>query len=179
MKCNFRFPSFFHVPIPYFSYIHRFIITGAIVGLTGCSGVSSLQVDVSQPVYFGSLPKGILPLDSAHAKFIRPLVATTSHTAEKEKTREVKHLDLTSGGVEETESSIEQEVAKAVEEDTGRFISDVSISARVEAYVPWYSVVFDLVGMTSSQGTTLGEDNVSSETITITGKIYKQWRVKQ
>ncbi|MGA7161357.1 MAG: hypothetical protein WBZ48_10170 [Bacteroidota bacterium] len=104
---------------------------------------------------------------------------TTSHTAEQEKTRRVKHLDLASGGIDETESSIEQEVAKAFEEDSGMFISDVSICARVESYIPWYSVVLDLVSLTSSSGaTTLGEDNVSSESITLTGKVYKKWRVK-
>lgn len=149
------------------------------MGLAGCSGLNSLQVNTSQPVYFGNPPKDMIPLDSGHASFIRPLVMTTSHTAEQEKTRRVKHLDLASGGIDETESSIEQEVAKAFEEDSGMFISDVSICARVESYIPWYSVVLDLVSLTSSSGaTTLGEDNVSSESITLTGKVYKKWRVK-
>jgi hypothetical protein len=146
----------------------------------GCSGANYIQVDAQQPVYFGSPPKGIVLLDSAHIKFIRPLVATTSHIAEKEKTTTVKHIDITTGGLEETESSIELEVAKAFEEDPDRFISDISIRARVEAYIPWDTVVFDLIGlMFSQEAIAAGGADASSETITITGKVYRQWGDKR
>jgi hypothetical protein len=179
MRCNLRSASLLHLRIAHRSCLGSLVIAMGFVCLTGCSGVSSLQVDSPQPVYFGTPSKGLITLDSAHAKLIGPLVATTSHTSEDEKTRSIKHFELNSGGGEKAESSIEKEVAKAVEKDSNNFIGDVSVSARVEAYVPWYSVVFDLVSMAFSQSTTLGDDYVSSETITIAGKVYRQWRVIQ
>jgi hypothetical protein len=113
-------------------------------------------------------------------QFIRPLEATTSHLAEKEKKTTVKHIDITTGGVDKTESSVELEIARAFEEDPDRFISDVSICARVEAYIPWDTVVFALIGLIFSQeAIASGGTDATSETITITGKVYRQWGDKR
>jgi hypothetical protein len=180
MKYNFCSLSFFLLHIIRFSSIHGFFIAGALVSLMGCSGTNYIHVDAHQPVYFGSPPKGIVLQDSAHIEFIRPLVATTSHITEKEKSTTIKDIHITSEGVEGTASSIELEVAKAFEEDPDRFISDVSLDARVEVYMPWDTIVLHVLGLIFSQETTSeGGGDASSEKITITGKVYRQWRNKQ
>jgi hypothetical protein len=146
----------------------------------GCSSANYIQVDAHQPVYFGSPPKGIVLLDSAHIEFIRPLVATTTHIVEKEKSTTIKNIHITSEGVEGTASAIELEIAKAFEEDPDRFISDVSLDARVEVYMPWDTIFFHFLGLMFSQETTsAGGGDASSETIKMTGKVYRQWRNKR
>jgi hypothetical protein len=161
------------------SNIFPLFIACALVSFIGCSSVTSIHINSQQPVYFGSPSKTIL--DSAQTHFIGTFTATTSHTAENEKTTTAKNLEITTGGTETTENNIEHQIAKTCEGDSDKFISDVFIQAKVEAYIPWYTTISDLAAsmITGESSTSTGLGETSSEAMTMKGKVYRQERKKQ
>ena len=151
-----------------------------LIALAGCSSSHSLQIDVSQPVYFGSAPKSALPLDTARVQFVREMFVETAHTAEKEKVVEGKSTTITREGSESIVGDASARVQEALGNDSLRFVGNGEIRARVEVYVPWTSFFTDFLGAIFLGSTTSeGMGEASGETIGISGTIYSVRRVER
>ena len=152
----------------------------ALFALIGCSSSHSLQLNAAQPVYFGNAPQSALPLDSAHVQFIKQISVMSSHVAEEEKVVQGKSTTFTKEGSEGIRGDVVVQVEDGLENDPDRFIGNAEIRARVEAYVPWTSFFTEFLAVIfTGQARSEGMGEASSETIEISGTVYKVRRVNR
>ena len=152
----------------------------ALIAFIGCSSSHSLQLDAPQPVYFGKAPQSALPLDSAHVQFIKQISVMSSHVAEEEKVVQGKSTTFTKEGSEGIRGNVVVQVEDGLENDPDRFIGNAEIRARVEAYVPWTSFFTEFLAVIfTGQAKSEGMGEASSETIEISGTVYKVRRVNR
>jgi hypothetical protein len=152
----------------------------ALIALIGCSSSHSLEIYGPQPVYFGNVTQSALPLDTAHVRFIRPILVGTSHVKEKEKVVQGKSSTFTKEGSEGVVGDAVLQVKDALGENPDRFIGNAEIRARVEAYVPWDSIISELLmGIFSGESKSEGLGEASRETMELSGTVYNVRRTNQ
>jgi hypothetical protein len=148
-----------------------------LTALVGCSSSHTLEIAVPQPVYFGSAPASLLPLDSVHVQTVKGIVASTSHVSEKERVVSGESLSFTKDASERVEGDIADQVGKALENDPSRFVATVEVRARIQASIPWDVYLTELLGLVFiKEASTEGSGQKTSETIEISGIVVKVQR---
>lgn len=150
-----------------------------LIALAGCSSTHSLQIDLSQPVYFGKAPQSALPLDTAHVQTVKPILVQTTHVVEKEKVIKGKSTTFTKDASEDIQGDVAAQVEEAMENDSDRFVANAEFRTEVEAYIPLTTFFTDFLAsifLSDSKAEGMGE--ASSETIEVAGTVYKVRRVK-
>jgi hypothetical protein len=151
-----------------------------LTALAGCSSSHTLELTGPQPVYFGSAPVSSLPLDSLHVQVVKEFVASTSHVSEKEHIVHNESVTFGKDASERIEGDVAAQVAKALENDPACFIGTAEIRAVIMASIPWDTYLTDLLGSVFiSNPLTEGSGQKTSETIEISGAVYKARRAGQ
>jgi hypothetical protein len=144
-----------------------------LTALTGCSSSHTLQVDASQPVYFGTAPLSLLPLDSTHTQFLETVLLTTSHVAEEEHTVQGKSGAIEKGASEGVYGDIAAQLGEVLGTDTDRFIGNAELQTHIAVYIPIETYMMGFLGAIIFKNvTTEGSGEASSETIGLSGNVY-------
>jgi fumarylacetoacetate (FAA) hydrolase family protein len=151
-----------------------------LTALVGCSSSHTLELSALQPVYFGSAPESLLPLDSAHVRVVREFVASTSHVSEKERVVYDESTSFAKDASERVEGDVAEQLGKALENDSDRFVGTAQVRAVIRASIPWDTYLTDLLGLVFIKNPlTEGSGQKTSETIEISGTMYKVRRTGQ
>jgi hypothetical protein len=149
------------------------LATSFFATLIGCTSSHTVQLEAPQPVYFGTAPPSLLPLDSTHAQFLKTILLTTSHVAEKEHSVQGQSVSIEKEASEGVRSDVAAQLGKALENDPDRFIGNSRMQAHIEVYVPIETYLMDFLGtIIFKSATTEGAGETSSETIGVSGNVY-------
>lgn len=154
--------------------------TVCFVVLTGCSSSHTLELEASQPVYFGHAPEPAIPLDSAHVRTVKSVLLTTSHQTEKEATPEGTSPDANQGISEKVVGDVAAQIKDSLGDDPEQFIAKMEIRATLDVSITWAVDLFEL--FTSGTVSNLSSDDAgrsSSETFDIQGTVFKKRSVGQ
>ncbi len=138
-----------------------------------------MRIDVQKPIYFGNLP-GDLRQDSSRVEYINTVSASTSHVKESPSLGSSRNVGIIIGGREERSGDVYFSLEDALEGDAARFIANVSVSAKVETYVPFWTVFaqFIFTGILGAAHSSAMPD-ATAETIDFHGTIYRIKLVQQ
>ncbi len=151
------------------------VLTVWFTALTGCSSSHTMELEASQPVYFGHAPESAIPLDSAHVQMVKSVLLTTSHQTEKEATPEGASLDANQGVSEKIVGDVAAQLKDSFGSDTEQFIARMEIRTTIDVSITWAVDLFEL--FTSGTVSNLSSDDAgrsSSETFDIVGTVYKK-----
>jgi hypothetical protein len=149
------------------------VCVAALVTLAGCTTYHTFAVDAPQPVYFGTAPHAVLPIDSAHAQRLKSVHLFTTHIKEEATTIEGKTMGFEKEASENVYGNVAHQVAQAVGNDANGFIGDTRVVADIESYIPWDTYVMNILGsLFIKDRTGEGSGQATSETMEVVGNVY-------
>ncbi len=149
----------------------------SVITLTGCSSSHTLQFDATQPVYFGSAPLSLLPLDTAHVTLLRQVTLSSSHQFEKEPTSGGEVPLYKGAETDKIVGDVAAQLEDLLNHDQAQFIANASYKVEIEANITVAIDLFSFFFGGSTSDASGGEPGRSStETISVIGTVYKNAR---